>query len=62
MGCCPFVSEGTFVDSGDCGDVVTAGGYGGVASVEVVREHHGLQEESTVFEVAVGDGSGRIIS
>lgn len=42
VGCCAFVREGTFVDAGDCRDVVTAGGYGGVPGVEVVGEHHGL--------------------
>lgn len=42
MGSGSLVGNRSFRHAGDCRDVVTPGGDGGVAGVEVVGLHHGL--------------------
>ena len=44
MGSGSFVGDRSFRHAGDCRDVVTPGGDGGVAGVEVVGQHHGLAD------------------
>ena len=42
VGCWPFAHDGTFGDAGNGWGVVQAGGYGGIAHVEVVRHDEAL--------------------